>query len=182
MCFPGWAAQTVLGEAGALVDAETGVVKIPAQLVDDALAAAPAHVLLAGRDPSTDLRCGAGEAVLSLDGTSAYTLDHHTGERRPSTVQDLADALRVADATPEVGIVWSIVNASDLPPSTQVLHELETCLRSTGKHVQGEVQRADEVPYVMAMLSAASDDGAWILRGPSSPSSTAQCPRCSMNP
>ena len=159
--FPVRIAQDVLGQAGGLVDAETGVVRIPPRLVDEALAAAPSRVLLAGRDPAADVSCGAGELSLSLDGTGAYTLDHHTGERRASTARDLADALRVADATPEIGIVWNIVSASDLPPGTQVLRELETCLRSTGKHVQGEVQRAEEVPYAMAMLAAAADGGVW---------------------
>ena len=159
--FPSRAARDTLGEAGALVNADTGIVKLPPDLVAEAIEAAPAHALLAGRDPRADVSCGAGEAVLSLDGTGAYTLDHRTGERRPAVLQDLADALRVGDATPEVGIVWNIVTASDLEPSTQVLRELEVCLRNTGKHVQGEVQRAEEVPFVMELLAAASDDGRW---------------------
>jgi len=159
--FPVRAAQSALGDAGAVVNAATGVVKIPPDMVERALAAAPASIVLAGRDPAAGVACGAGEATLTLDGTGAYTLDHRTGERRSSTIEDLGDALRVADATPEVGIVWNIVSASDVAPDTQVLHELWTCLRSTGKHVQGEVQRAEEVPYVMELVAAASDTGAW---------------------
>lgn len=159
--FPVREAQAALAGAGAVVNAETGVVKIPPDLVERALTGAPRAVVLAGRDPATAVACGAGEATLTLDGTGAYTLDHHTGERRSSTMADLGDALRVADAVPEIGIVWNIVSASDAAPDTQVLHELWTCLRSTGKHVQGEVQRAEEVPYVMEMVAAASDAGAW---------------------
>ena len=161
VAFPSHEAQAVLAQAGASVNAETGVVKIPARLVDEALAAAPGDVLLAGRDPGRDVRCDGRAVHLTLDGTGAYTLDHRTGERRPSTLQDLADATRVADAAPEVDVVWNIVCASDVPPTGQVMRELGACLRNTGKHVQGEVQRVEEVPFVMEMLAAASPSGRW---------------------
>ena len=159
--FPDARAQALLAEAGASVDAATGLVRIPQRLVEEALAAAPREVLLAGRDPARDVRCDGREVHLTLDGTGAYTLDHRTGERRPSTMQDLADASLVADAADEVGVVWNIVSAADAPPNTQVLDELVACLTHTGKHVQGEVQRAEEVPFVMEILAAAAEGGRW---------------------
>jgi trimethylamine--corrinoid protein Co-methyltransferase len=159
--FPDRRAQRLLADAGADVHADSGLVRIPPRLVEEALAAAPRDILLAGRDSTHDVRCDGSDTFLTLDGTGAYTLDHHSGERRPSTMQDLGDAARVADAAPEVGVVWNIVSASDAPPTTQVLDELAACVRNTGKHVQGEVQRAVEVPYVMEILAAAADDGRW---------------------
>ena len=159
--FPGPEAQGLLREAGAAVDADTGRVRIPPRLVEEALAAAPRDVLLAGRDPAEDVRCDGADVHLTLDGTGAYTLDHRSGQRRPSTMQDLADASLVADAAPEVGVVWNVVSAADAPPNTQVLDELVACLTNTGKHVQGEVQRAEEVPFVMEMLAAAAEGGRW---------------------
>ncbi|HEY5388617.1 MAG TPA: trimethylamine methyltransferase family protein, partial [Thermoleophilia bacterium] len=161
VAFPNREAQGLLAAAGALVNAATGVVKIPAELVEGALATAPRDILLAGRDPACDVRCSGADTYLTLDGTGAYTLDHRTGERRASTMQDLADATRVADASPEIGIVWNVVSAADAPANTQVLDELLACVANTGKHVQGEVQRAEEVPYVMDILAAAADGGRW---------------------
>jgi trimethylamine---corrinoid protein Co-methyltransferase len=158
--FPDGESQALLAGAGARVDAATGVVRIPAALVEEALAAAPRAILLAGRDPETDVCCDGSDTFLTLDGTGAYTLDHHTGQRRASTLADLAAATLLADAAPEIGIVWNIVSAADAPANNQVLVELDCCLRNTGKHVQGEVQRAEEVPYVMAMLAAAAG-GTW---------------------
>ena len=131
------------------------------RLVEEALAAAPRDVLLAGSDASVDVRCDGADVHLTLDGTGAYTLDHRSGLRRPSTMQDLADASLVADAAPEVGVVWNVVSAADAPPNTQVLDELVACLTHTGKHVQGEVQRAEEVPFVMEVLAAAAEGGRW---------------------
>jgi trimethylamine---corrinoid protein Co-methyltransferase len=159
--FPDRAARELLAAAGADVHADSGLVKLPARLVEEALTSAPRDVLLAGRDPARDVRCDGSDTFLTLDGTGAYTLDHRSGERRPSTLQDLADACRVADAAPEVGVVWNIVSASDAAPATQVVEELAACVRNTSKHVQGEVQRAVEVPYVMAILAAAAEGGRW---------------------
>jgi trimethylamine--corrinoid protein Co-methyltransferase len=161
VAFPDAGARELLAGAGAAVDAETGVVRIPPRLVDDALAAAPRDVLLAGRDPARDVRCDGTDVHLTLDGTGAYTLDHRTGERRPSTLQDLAEASLVADAAEEIGVVWNIVSAADAPPNTAVLDELAAIVAHTGKHIQGEVQRAEEVPYVLEILAAAAEGGVW---------------------
>lgn len=166
VAFPDAGARALLADAGAAVDAETGRVRIPPRLVEEALAAAPRDVLLAGRDPARDVRCDGADVHLTLDGTGAYTLDHRTGERRPSTMQDLADATLVADAAEEVGVVWNIVSAADAPPTTQVLDELAACVTHTGKHVQGEVQRAEEVPYVLEILAAVAEGGRWDAERP----------------
>ena len=159
--FPDAAARAVLAAAGACVDEERRVVRIPRELVDDAVAAAPREVVLAGRDRVHDVRCDGSRTFLTLDGTGTHTLDHVTGVRRPSTIRDLADAARVADAASEIRVVWNVVTASDVQPTTRVLVELAACLRNTGKHIQGEVQRADEVPFIMEMLAAASPGGRW---------------------
>ncbi len=164
--FPDREARELLAGAGADVHADSGLVKIPRRLVEEALTTAPRDVLLAGREPARDVRCDGSDTFLTLDGTGAYTLDHRSGERRASTLQDLADACRVADAAPEVGVVWNIVSASDAAPATQVVEELAACVRNTSKHIQGEVQRAVEVPFVMEILAAAADCGRWDAERP----------------
>jgi trimethylamine--corrinoid protein Co-methyltransferase len=164
--FPDREARELLADAGADVHADSGLVKFPARLVEEALTSAPRDILLAGRDPVHDVRCDGSDTFLTLDGTGAYTLDHRSGERRASTLQDLADACRIADAAPEVSVVWNIVSASDATPATQVIEELAACVSNTSKHVQGEVQRAVEVPYVMEILAAASEGGRWDAERP----------------
>ena len=64
VAFPSHDAQELLAAAGALVNAETGVVRIPAHLVEQALATAPRDILLAGRDPARDVRCSGDERAL----------------------------------------------------------------------------------------------------------------------
>jgi len=154
-------ALAVLRGAGAEVDDESGIARLPPRLVEEAVARAPRAVLLAGRDPAKDVLLDGSRTWLTLDGTGSNTLDRASGERRLSTVEDVARAARLADALPEVGIVWAPVSPTDADPRTEILEQLATLLRNTGKHIQPEVQREEEVPFVMQMLAAASDGGRW---------------------
>jgi len=154
-------ALDVLRDAGCRVDDDSQIARIPRRLVEEAIAAAPKTVLLAGRDPARDVLLDHTRTYATLDGIGAYTLDHHTHERRLSTAADLADAVRVGDALDEVGVAWYIVNPTDEQPKLEILRGVRTMLAATGKHVQAEVLHPDEVPYVMDMVAAATDDGRW---------------------
>ena len=176
-------ALAVLRDAGAEVDDETLVARLPRELVERTVARAPREVLLAARDPARDVVLDGARTWLTLDGTGAATLDHRTGERRPSTAADVAAATRVADALDEIGFVWPAVSANDAAPGGETLETLALLLENTGKHVQYEVQRAAEVPLVMDMLAAAADDGRWDPQRPHfSVVDTARCRRCSTKP
>ncbi len=154
-------ALQVLREAGARVDDDGLIAHLPPGLVERTLATAPREVVLAGRDPAKDCVLGRGRMYSTLDGTGAHVLDHRTGRRRPSATRDLAEMALVADALDEVDVLWNAVSANDAPPNAQVLAETATLLQNTSKHVQGEVQRAEEVPYVMELLALAAEDGRW---------------------
>ena len=164
--FASGEALRVLRDAGCAVDEETQVARIPRRLVEEAIAAAPKTILLAGRDPARDVLLDHTRTYATLDGIGAYTLDYTTHERRLSTAADLAEAVRVGDALDEVGVAWYIVNPTDEQPKLEILRGVETMLRSTGKHVQAEVLHPDEVPFVMEMLAVASDDGRWDRERP----------------
>ena len=159
-------ALAVLREAGAAVDDETMIARLPRGLVEEAVARAPRRVLLAARDGARDVTLDGSRTWLTLDGTGAAVLDHRTGERRPSSATDVADATRVADALDEVGFVWPAVSDVEAAPATEVLDTLALLLANTGKHVQPEVQRQEEVPYVVDLLAAAADDGRWDPQRP----------------
>jgi trimethylamine---corrinoid protein Co-methyltransferase len=154
-------ALDVLQSAGARIDRERGVAHIPAHLVESALGTVPRTCLLAGRAPGTDALLDGSYTFVTLDGSAAGVLDHRSGERRRSTARDLAEAVTIGDYLPEVGIMWGAVVATDAPPNAQVPFEMATITRSTGKHVQNEVQRPEEVPYVLDLFRAACDDGQW---------------------
>ena len=73
-----------------------------AALVEAALAAAPRGFTLCGREPACDLPLDGRHCYLSNDASGVFVVDPASGERRPSTLADVADSARFVDALPEV--------------------------------------------------------------------------------
>jgi trimethylamine--corrinoid protein Co-methyltransferase len=135
--FPNAKALRILAAGGCRVDQARQVARLPRAVVLAALAGAPKQFILAGRDVACDVALDGRHCYLSNDGCGLYVLDADTGERRPSTKQDVADSARLVDALANVSFYWGpLVTAEDRPQATKCLHELEAIFLNTSKHVQ----------------------------------------------
>jgi len=152
-------ALRVFAEHGAAVDAGTGVVRLPPDLVRGALASAPRNFVLGARDGACDLDLASGGTYMTTDGCDVELIDWRSGERRATTRADLADATRVQDYLGSVGFWWPTVAAGDCGQTAQ-LHELEVAWSGTVKHVQGMVQgeREARVAVEMARVVAGGEE------------------------
>lgn len=61
-----------------------------------------------------------------------------TRERRASTKDDIAKSAIISDTIDDVDIYWPMVSAQDYPAYVRHLHDLETSLANTEKHVTFE--------------------------------------------
>jgi trimethylamine--corrinoid protein Co-methyltransferase len=122
---------------GATVDHGSRIVRLPPDLVLAAMARAPRSYTLGARTVGWDLLLDGSAFYVGTDGSGIRVVDRVTGQVRPSTVADVADMARVADALPALGFYWPIVSASD-HPATAPLHELLASYSNTVKHVQTE--------------------------------------------
>ncbi len=144
----------LLAAAGAQVDFETGIARIPAELVEYALAAAPRTVVLGARNPAFDYPLPSPVTRYAMDGTGAFMADFVTGERRYGQCRDIADAMRVFQQA-DLGIMaWPPVCASDAPAPSRPLHEFFTMAKYTSKHAQHELHTVAQVPYLVEGLEA----------------------------
>lgn len=125
-----------LAAAGARVDHESAKVFFSPETVAEAMAEAPCEYRLAARLPKYDLTLDGRQGYLSVDGNAPEVLDWQTGERRPSTKEDLGRISRLADGLSEIGLLWQPVTARDVPREVQSLHELHAQLKNSGKHIQ----------------------------------------------
>lgn len=126
-------ALDVLAEHGAAVDRASTVARIPAALVDRALATLPRSFTLGGRTSAYDLPLDGRHVYLSTDGCGV-SVREPDGHVRPSTKADVARSARLAQALPNVSSTSAVVAALDCPPQSRVLHELDACLRHSDKH------------------------------------------------
>lgn len=162
--FHGELALPLLAAAGARTDPERGLAWLPRSLVEAALASAPRSFVLGARDPARDIPLPSPSTRYGLDGTAAFTIDFHTGERRYGTRADIEDALRVFGATATGVLAWPPVAASDAPAPSRALHEWATMLRATPLHAQHELHTRDQAAYLAAALTAVAGGEAEVRR------------------
>jgi trimethylamine--corrinoid protein Co-methyltransferase len=163
--FPSERALDILERNGCAVDRATQVARLPRSVVDEAVAAAPREYVLAGRDPECDMVIDGKHCYLSNDGSGVFVLDHHTGEKRPSTKEDAATSARFVDALPNVSYYWGpVVTSQDVPPQTKSLHDSEAVLTSTSKHYQAVTTVGERPARLLVEMAAAIVGGTDELR------------------
>jgi trimethylamine--corrinoid protein Co-methyltransferase len=152
--MPSVKALTIFADAGADVDFDKQLVKLPNQLVVDAMKTVPRQYTLCGRRQELDAHIGSEEGTyFYCSGESPRIVDMETGERRLSVKRDVEQMAQIADYLSIVSLVWPTVSASDKGHSAP-LHGLEACFTNTEKHVQTEsVMDRITAKYAIEMAS-----------------------------
>jgi len=132
---PSERALKIYAEHGAEVEFENQIVKLPADVILDALAHAPRHYTMGGRSEAFDLDLSKPVTYEATDGTGTKTIDYVTRELRSSVKDDVAKSARVSDYLPSISFYWPMVSAQDHPVAPS-LHELDASFNNTLKHVQ----------------------------------------------
>lgn len=136
--FPSKKALVLWEEHGASVDHEKLIVRVKAEIIEQALKNAPPSYILGARDAQQDCLLDGNHIFLATDGCGVEVIDILTGKRRVSCLQDVADIALIADGTEEIGFHWVALSAQDKPPETRGLHEIKTVWSNSTKHVQTE--------------------------------------------
>ena len=127
-------ALEIFDGAGAGVDRQNKIVKIPSQLVEDAIQSAPSKILLAGRDPKHDKVLEAGRVHFTNFSEGIEVVDPFSGERRTPLKADLANAAKLVDSLDEIDVCEKAVGSGDVPQAVLPLHNAEAMLTHTTKH------------------------------------------------
>ncbi len=151
--------RAYLKEAGAEVNENTKIVRIPRKMLEECLQAAPKKFSLGARRPDWDLGMNEGECSLIGDGEGISIIDHRTRKQRPATFSDWLDATRISDALDEIGVYWSMVEQGDkrgtLPNS---VHYWINIFQNFSKHVQDSSPDASRSSWLLEILQAVFGD------------------------
>ena len=139
---------------GCEIDKSTKVVKIPRDIVEKAIASAPAQFTLAGRNFENNVEMKGGAMAFASFGGGLRMNDPNTGEYRSATKMDLAAATFLQDALSEYSIVNRAVNTLDCDQKVGSLHNFEAMMAYTTKPlaIGPDSGRHLEVMYEMASL------------------------------
>ena len=156
---PSQRALRIYAEHGAQVDVERKIVKLPPDVVLEALAHAPRFYTLGARSPAHDLKLDGTAMYCGTDGCGVETIDFETRRRRPPVKDDVARMARVSDYVSSIGLYWPMVSAQYFP-ATAPLHELDASFNNTVKHVQTETvmgERMGQYAVEMARVIAGNE-------------------------
>ena len=132
----------MLDAAGAQVQDDLRV-RIPAELVDRALATAPARIDVYDRNGDVAMVLEGARSYFGTGSDLKYTIDLETRQRRESTLDDVATAARLCDRLPNMDFVMSYGLPGDVEPARLEIEQLRVMLDNTSK------------PIIMTMCSGA---------------------------
>ena len=148
-------ARRLLKEAGADVDEKTQVAKIPQHLVLESMKKCPQSFKMAGRNPKNDFVLDHKHCYACTDGVGLATIDLETGERRPSTLKDVADSAKIVDYLPMMHMYNPLVTPLEVPKHAHTVHEFLAALENCEKHfTTGSTYQKDEAIYEIKMAAA----------------------------
>lgn len=124
-------ALRLLAGAGARVD---GVrVRMPATLVEQALASAPKSFPLRSRGGRESLLMQDGRVYFGTGGDCLYTRDFVSGERRASLLSDVREQATLAERLSDIDFVMSMSLPADVPETEIDVRVVAELLRATHK-------------------------------------------------
>ncbi len=151
-------ALEILENLGCQVDYDRTWASLPGEVVRWALEQAPRTVCLAARDPARDVILDGRHSHHTTDSQGTQAIDLESGQRRPSTAEDLRRGLLFADALDKVDIVNVMVAASDVLAHLRTIHHFALALTWTGKHVRSGVLHAAQVPLIVELVKTVTRD------------------------
>jgi trimethylamine--corrinoid protein Co-methyltransferase len=159
--------RDLLEEAGCKVDHEAELVRFPPDLVQWAIGQCPATFPWKSRNQENDLIVG-GDSIYIGNNRGLWYLDPETEERREGSTEDLAYAVKLLDALPDIHFVFRPFSfLSDHPAEVEMLWVYATMLRHSDKPLMS-VAFGDLSDRLIPMFEAAGGQS-YVSVSPRSP-------------
>lgn len=145
---------TLLGDGGARIT--DNLAKIPAWMVQRALATAPRKVMLSSRDGGRALSLEKDNIYYGTGSDTPYVIDLDSGRRRRAVKQDAVNATIVSDALDHIDFVMSMALASDVPAEVSDLHHFAAMVLHTAKPICFTAHRRQGLEVIIEMARVAA--------------------------
>ncbi len=137
--------------AGASVDQERRLVRLPQQRAMELIETAPSEVRLCGQDEKHDILLGGNRVYTGTGGTALYVYHQETGEKRLATLDDLKRIAKLVDGLDNIHLFLLPTYPSELPTELVDVNRFFAALDNTTKHVMGGLFTFDGVQQVTRM-------------------------------
>ncbi|HIJ72610.1 MAG TPA: trimethylamine methyltransferase [Candidatus Hydrogenedentes bacterium] len=133
-------ARDILRRAGANVDEDARLVRFPRTMVEDAIDSNPSSITLYSRDGKHDVVLAKNRVHYGTGGTAIYVIDPDTGQRRPSTVDDVVLNARLVQALENIHVFTINVFPNEIQNKDEIdVNRFFHSFDNTTKHIMGGV-------------------------------------------
>ena len=159
----------IFAKAGARVDREARTIRLPAEMVEAAIASAPSSFILHGRrDEANGLQLEPGRVYYGMGGTSEpMFFDYRLGRGRQPTKQDMVASTQLGQALPNIDFVQTLCMAGDQPTAQIFFHDFDAIFRNTSKPTVINILERPFTQHLLEMAAAASGGEDALRQSPS---------------
>lgn len=168
--------QDLLENAGAVVDRENGICKIPSALVERCIASVPLEFDLYDRQGNKVLRIGNGTPCCASGHNAVFCMDSTSPQRRYAVLRDVEEFGIVSQWCESIDMVGVPLNPQDVSASSTLLHATKALFETTTKPLFLSTESCAVVESLIQMMKAVagtedigSKPNAIIQLSPSSP-------------
>jgi trimethylamine--corrinoid protein Co-methyltransferase len=147
-------------EAGASVDEEKRLVRLPHRKAIELIEMAPSEVRLCGREEKNDILLGGERVYTGTGGTALNVYSPQTGEKRLATLEDLKNIAKLVDRQDNIHLFLLPTYPNEVPIDRVDVNRFFAGLDNTSKHIMGGVYTLEGLNRVISMaeLVAGSAD------------------------
>ncbi len=145
-------ALKILEDAGCEID--SNIVKIPPNLVEDALEKVPSSFQLYTREGNKCFTVGGDEVIYNPGSTALQFLDRTTGEIRRATLEDLIHLVKLVDGLEYLQAQSTAVVPGDVPDTISDLYRLYVILKESTKPIVTGAFSTEGLLDMIRMLEA----------------------------
>ena len=156
-------ALELLGQAGADVNQDTKIAKLPEKLVMNCIERADKKFVLYGRNPERTARFGYGDFILMSSPGQYSWIDTDSGKRRPANISDTSEAIKLGDALDNITIVGSMAQPREISEAWRDVYLTGELVKGSGKPTRCWIKNEKTAGYVLEIYRAIAG-GAEALR------------------
>jgi len=156
-------ALELLRQAGAEVQQEKKIARLPERLIMESIEKAGKKYILYGRNPERMARFGYGDFVLMSSPGQYSWIDTDSNKRRPATINDMNEAIKLGDALGNITIVGSMAQPKEISEAYRDVYLTGELVKGTGKPTRCWIKNEKTAKYILEIYRAVAS-GAEALR------------------
>ncbi|MFP3853154.1 MAG: trimethylamine methyltransferase family protein [Anaerolineales bacterium] len=153
-----------MAQAGCWVDGNR--VRIPPDLIEWAVRAAPSRVVLCRRDGVPAMQLEGRNSYYGTGSDTPFVIDVDSGERRAAVLRDVENVARLVDGLEYIDFLMCMGIASDVPEMISDLFHFRAMIENTEKPLVYTAWNRQNLEDIVAMAEAVAGGSAALQRSP----------------